>query len=184
MLTGKEEGSKCRQGRNSVRGTALWAGWTDSGKALHKRLGIGSEAVDLDVDVLLAPDEGDSRQPVLALEGFARARPVFSRQDPSRGHEIRPGDFASDGARSDLHQGIVPHALVFPGVAASHHVKLVVLFSKPDRGTYRGAVLANCGEADVFLALDFARDGHKDIVSERWRADVPCNGALTGLVHL
>ncbi len=50
--------------------------------------------------------------------------------------------------------GIIPDALVFPGVTASHHIELFVLFSEPDRRRYSGTALAEGGQADVFLAFE------------------------------
>jgi hypothetical protein len=128
---------------------------------------MGCQAIDLSVDVLLDPEKGDSRQPVLLFDRLAGAGPVFGREDPCLGCEIWAGDFASDGARCDSHLRIIPNALIFPGVAPSHYIKLVVLFSKPDGRRYGGTAFAKGGEADVFLALNFARDGHGDIVRER-----------------
>src|SRR5580692_8872826 len=122
------------------------------------------EAANLDVDVLLAPEKRNSRQPVLLFDRLAGPRPVFGRQYPRRGRELRTGNFASDGARRDSHLGIIPDALILPGIAASHHVKLVVLFSKPQRSGYGGPALAKASKASIFLALDFGRDRHRDIV--------------------
>ena len=114
------------------------------------------------------------------MDGFAGTGPVFGRQDPSCGREAWAGDFASDRARSDSHLGIVPHAFVFPGVAASHHIELVVLFSKPDWG-YRGTTPAKRSETDVLLALNFARDRHGDIVRERQQGGVSEGKCADGL---
>src|SRR5580704_18255757 len=127
------------------------------------------EATDLDVDVLLAPEKRNSRQPVLLFDRLAGTWPVFGREYSRCGRELRTGNFASDGARRGSHLGIIPDALVLPGIAASHHVKLVVLFSKPHRSGYGGPVLAKGGKANIFLALDFGRDRHRHIVRERDR---------------
>lgn len=124
------------------------------------------EATDLDVHVLPAPEKRNSRQPVLLFDCLAGPRPIFGRQYPRRRRELRTGNFASDGARRDSHLGIIPDALVLPGIAASHHVKLVVLFSKPYRSGYGGPALANGVKANIFLALDYGRDRHRDIVRE------------------
>src|SRR5580693_8370152 len=124
------------------------------------------EATNLDVDVLLAPEKRNSRQPVLLFDRLAGPRPVIGREHRRCGHELRTGNFASDGARRDSHLGIIPDALVLPGIAASHHVKFVVLFSKPHRSGYGGPALAKGGKANIFLALDFGRDRHRDIVRE------------------
>jgi hypothetical protein len=124
------------------------------------------EATDLDVDVLLAPEKRNSRQPVLLFDRLAGTWPVFGREYSRCGRELRTGNFASDGARRDSHLGIIPDALVLPGIAASHHVKFVVLFSKPHRSGYGGPALAKGGKANIFLALDFGRDRHRDIVRE------------------
>jgi len=123
---------------------------------------VRREAINLDIDVLLVPEEGNSRQPILLFDRPAGERPVFGRKYPCRGREIRAGNFASDSASCNSHLGIIPDALVFPGVAARLYVKLVVLLSKPDGRRYGGTAFAESGEADVFLALNFARDGHRD----------------------
>jgi hypothetical protein len=134
---------------------------------------VRRKAINLDIDVLLVPEEGNSRQPVLLFDRPAGESPVFGREYPCRGREIRAVDFASDGARCDSHLWIIPDALVFPGVAARLYVKLFVLLSKPDGRRYGGTVFAEGGEADVFLALNFARGmGIGVIVPERERLDV------------
>ena len=112
------------------------------------------EATDLDVDVLLAPEKRNSRQPVLLFDRLAGPRPVFGREHARYGHEIRTGNFAADRARRDSHLGIIPDALVLSGIAASHHVKLVILFSKPHRSACGGPALAKGGKANIFLTLD------------------------------
>src|SRR5271154_4069531 len=134
MLTGNEEGSKCRKGE-------IGADLSRGAETLRS----GREAVNLDVDVFLAPEKVDSRQPILLLDCLASQRPVLGRQYPCRGGEVRTGDFASDGAGSDPYLGIIPEALEFPGVVAGHHIKLVVLFSKPDWRRHCGTTLAESG---------------------------------------
>src|SRR5580693_4222594 len=124
------------------------------------------EATNLDVDVLLAPEKRNSRQPVLLFDRLAGPRPVIGREHRRCGHELRTGNFASDVARRDSHLGIIPDALVLAGIAASHHVKLLILFSKPHRSGYGGPALAKGGKANIFLAPDYGRDWHRDIVRE------------------
>jgi hypothetical protein len=124
------------------------------------------EATDLNVDVLLAPEKRNSRQPVLLFDRLAGAWPVFGREHARRGRELWTGNFASDGARRDSYLGIVPDTLVLPGIAASHHVKLVILFSKPHRSGYGGPALAKASKANIFLAPDYGRDRHRDIVRQ------------------
>ena len=75
---------------------------------------MGRKAVDLDVNVLLAPDERNSRQPVFLLDRLASTGPVFGRQYPRFSLEFRAGDLTSNAARSDSHLGVVTDALVFP----------------------------------------------------------------------
>jgi len=123
------------------------------------------EGIDLNVNVLLAPG-GKSRQPILFFDRLLDAWPLFGREYARCGRERRTGDFASDGASSDSHLGIIPNTFVFSGVAACLHIQLVVCFSKPHGGRNRYTSFAEGGEADVLLALNFARDGHRDIVRE------------------
>src|ERR1700733_4117113 len=122
--------------------------------------------INFKVDVFLAPEEVDSRQPVLGFDRGAGARPVLDWQYPCPGLEVRPGDFASDRARCNSHLGMVADALVFSRVAACHYIKLVALFSKPDGRGHGGAAFAEGRDADVFLAMDLWRDRHWDIVRE------------------
>ena len=125
------------------------------------------EASNLDVHVLLAPKGGNSRQPVLLFDRCLCERPIVGREYARRGRELRTGDFAPHGARCNSHLRIIPDALVFPGVAARLHLQLVISFSKPDGRCLSVTDLAEGGEADVFLALNVARDGHRYIVRER-----------------
>jgi len=125
---------------------------------------MGRKVVDLNVNVLLAPDEGNSRQPVLLLDRLAGAGPRFGREYARSGLEFRAGDLTSDAARSDPHFGLVPDALVFARITPSHHVDLVVIFPEPDWCRYLSTTLAERHKADVILAFKLARDGHGDIV--------------------
>ncbi len=50
------------------------------GDAPIQGLRTRSEAVDLNEDVLLAPEKGNSRQPILLLNCLVSARPVFGRK--------------------------------------------------------------------------------------------------------
>lgn len=59
---------------------------------------------------------------------------------------------------------IVPNAFIFARVAARHYVNLVIPFSKPNRCGDGNAILAEGSEADVFLALKLAWDGHRYIL--------------------
>jgi hypothetical protein len=122
------------------------------------------EAIDLDVDVLLAPDEGNSRQPVLLLDRLASAGPVFRSQYARSGLEFRADDFASYSARSDSHLGVVPDAFVFARIAPCHHVDFVIFFPEPDGRRHGDPAFAKSHKADVFLALNLAWNGHEDIV--------------------
>ena len=140
------------------------------------------EATDLDVDVLLAPEKRNSRQPVLLFDRLAGTWPVFGREYSRCGRELRTGNFASDGAGRDSHLGIIPDALVLPGIAASHHVEFVVLFSKPHRSGYGVPTLAKGGKANIFLALDFGRDRHRNIVRE-WDCRSPRRESVGSFWH-
>jgi hypothetical protein len=119
---------------------------------LNTRLRAGREASNLNKDVFVAPEKGNSCQPILLLYRFVGSGPRVGRKYSRRGGCFRTGDFAADGAWSNLHLGIVPDALVLSGVAARHHVKFVVLFSKPDRRSHGGAAFSEGNQADVFLA--------------------------------
>jgi len=161
MVTGKEEGSKCGSGEK-FQASSFAGGFEEIEKAGDEGLNLRREAVNLDVNVLLAPDEGNSRQPVLLFDRGAGAGPVLRKQDSCHRRELRAGDFASYRARCDPHLGIIQNTLVFPGVAPTHDIELIVQFSKPDRRRYRDPAFAEGGEANVFLLPNFARDGHGD----------------------
>jgi hypothetical protein len=134
------------------------------GKLRYGKLRVRCEAIDLDVNVLLAPDEGNSRQPVFPLDRLAGAGPVFGREYARFSLEFRAGDLASNAARSDSHLGVVTDALVFARITPSHHVNLVIFFREPNRCRYRSTTLAEGHKADVILALNLAWNGHEDIV--------------------
>lgn len=122
------------------------------------------QAIDLDVDVLLAPEEGNSHQPILLFDGLASAGPVFWRQYTRFGVELRAGDFTPHGARSDPRLGVVPDTLVFPRIAPSHYIEFAVFFPEPDWRRHGGPGLAEGHEAEVFLSLNLVRNGHGDIL--------------------
>jgi len=126
------------------------------------------QACNLDEYILPAP-EGNSRQPVLLFDQSLSARPIFGRKQARRGRELRTGDLTAHGARCDSHLRIIPDALVFPGIAPRLYIQLVIFFSKPNRRRHRDTALAEGGETDVFLALNFARHGHHDIVRDQDR---------------
>jgi hypothetical protein len=145
---------------------------------MEARSRVGREAINLHVNILLVP-EGKSRQPVLLFDRSLSQRPISGREYARRGCELRTGDSASDGARSDSHLGIIPDAFVFPRVAACLHIQLVVPFSKPHGRRHSHTSFAEGGEADVFLTLKFARDGHGVLVSVAaealgvWKSSLP-----------
>ena len=102
-------------------------------------------------------------------ENFPRPRPVLGRKNEGRGCELWASDFSPHGARSDTNFGIVPDSFVLAGVAAGHHVELVILLAEPDRSRDSNAVLAEGREGNIFLPADFRRKRHGDIVRrEGW----------------
>ena len=98
---------------------------------------------DLYKDILFAPQERQSHQPILALEQAAGARPVFWRQYAGGGRELRAGDLTAHGAGRDPNMRIISHALVFSRVAAGHDIELVIVFCKPYR-CIDGALMVSC----------------------------------------
>ncbi len=113
---------------------------------------------DLYKDVLFAPQERQSHQPILALEQSAGARPIFWRQYAGGCRELRAGDLTAHGARCDPNMRIISHALVFSRVATGHDVELVIVFCKPYRCIDGGPVFAEAGQTDVLLALNLGRN--------------------------
>jgi hypothetical protein len=122
---------------------------------------------DFQKDVLLAGEERDSRQPIFTLDGFAGCRPVARWKNPRSRSKLEAGDPSANGTRGDPNFGVVSDAFVFAGVTAGHHVKPVIFFTEPDRSVDRTAILAERGKRYVFLALDFRRNRHEDIVRRR-----------------
>src|ERR1700693_594343 len=121
---------------------------------------------DLDTGLGVAPQEGDTGEPVFCVDHPADAGKLFRRQDAGGCGEFGAGDFSADGAGSDLDLRVVADALVFPGLAARHEVELVMVFGKPDGRVHGDATFAEGGEADVTLAVDFGGGGsHADIVN-------------------
>src|ERR1700719_1709174 len=121
---------------------------------------------DLDTGLGVAPQEGDTGEPVYSVDHPADAGKLFRRQDAGSCGEFGAGDFSADGAWSDLDLRVVADALVFPGLAARHEVEFVIVFGKPDGRVYGGATFAEGGEAYVTLAVDCGGDRkHVDIVN-------------------
>ena len=121
---------------------------------------------DLDTDIGVAPQEGDTGEPVLCVDQPADAGKLFHWQDADGRGELGTGDFSADGAWSDLDLRVVADALVFPGLAARHEVEFVIVFGKPDGRVHGDATFAEGGEAYVTLAVDFGGDrSHADIVN-------------------
>jgi hypothetical protein len=71
------------------------------------------------------------------------------------------------GTRGDPNLGVVSDAFVFTRVTAGHHIKLVIFFAEPDRSVNRTAILAERAKRYVFLAPDFRRNRHSDIVRRK-----------------
>ena len=84
-------------------------------------------------------------------------------------------DLAADSAGRNSDQGIVPYALVFSGVAACHHVELVILLAKPYRSCDRRAILAKGDQRHVLLTVNLGRDRH-DVIISTDKADVLAGG--------
>ena len=133
---------------------------------------------DLDTGLGVAPQEGDTGEPVFCVDHPADAGKLLRRQDAGGCGEFGAGDFSADGAGGDLDLRVVADALGFSGFAAGHQVEFAVVFGKPDGRVHGNATFSEGGEADVTLAMDFGGDGsHLDIVNrgrpisgaENWR---------------
>src|SRR5690348_3449105 len=101
-----------------------------------------TKAGNLDVDILLARQEIDSRQPILAADGLSRITPRLRWQNPTGRGEGRPGDLSPERTGSNLHLRIISQALELSRIPASHDVETVLLFAKPDWSPYRCAALS------------------------------------------
>src|SRR6202142_1613339 len=120
------------------------------------------------IDVLLAQEERDPRQPIFSLDGFAGPGPVLGWKNPRSSCELWASDVSTHSARRDANFGIISDSFVLAGVAARHHVKLVIPLAEPDWGVDRIAVLAEAGKRDVLLSMDLRRDRHDAIVRRGW----------------
>jgi len=134
---------------------------------------------DLDVGVGVAPQEGDTGEPVFGVDRLARAGKLFRSQDADGRGEFGASDFSSDGAGRDLDLRVVADALALSQFAVGHEVEFVVIFGKPDGRVHGDTTLSEGGKADVTLAVDFGGDGrHADIVK---RCDDFCGGVDTDI---
>jgi hypothetical protein len=127
--------------------------------------------LDFEIDIFLAPQKRYPHQPIFSPEGVASAREVFARQEASRGRKFRSRDLAAHRTGSDSNLGIVADTLGFSGVAAGHDVEFAIGFPKPDWGGDRLTGFSEGGERNVFVALNFRRNGHRDIVPKGCRMD-------------
>ena len=129
---------------------------------------------DLDTGLGVAPQEGDTGEPVFCVDQPADAGKLFCRQDPDGGGEFGTGDLSTDGAGGHLDLRVVADTLGLSGLAAGHEVECVVVPGKPDGRVHGYAALSEGREADVTLTVDFGGDGrHGDIVK-------CCEGFLWG----
>jgi hypothetical protein len=74
---------------------------------------IGCEAINLQVDILLAP-EGNSSQPVFLFERSLSDGPIVAGEYASRGRKLRAGDFASNAQAAIRTWGLFRMRLYFP----------------------------------------------------------------------
>ena len=137
----------------------VWAWWDESCR------GGGLRNGQFDISVGVGPKEGDAGEEVLGVDGAAGAGAIFRGEDASGGREFGAGDSSAHRAGSNSDLRVVADALRFAHFAASHDVKLAVLFGKPDRRVDGDTSLAEGGERDVALAVDFGGDGHADILT-------------------
>ena len=127
---------------------------------------------NFDIGVSSAPQQRQARQPVLAINELPCAGVFFSWQNACYCGGFRARNFASNGARRHPNLRIVSDSLVLAGNRPRHYVKLAILFTEPDCGRNRGAVLAERGERNVFLAANGCRNRgscHAHIVAVRLR---------------
>ena len=132
---------------------------------------------NFEAGVGVAPQEGDTGEPVLRVDQPVDAGKLFRWQDADGRGELGTGDFSADGAGCDLDLRVVADTLVLSGLATSHEVEFVVVFGKPDGRVHGDAAFPEGGEADVTLTVDFGGDGrHGDIVK-------CCKGFLRASSH-
>src|SRR5260370_12583531 len=120
---------------------------------------------DFDRAVGVAPQEGDTGEPVLRVDQPADAGKPFHWQDADGRGGFGTGDFSADGAGCDLDLRVVADTLVRSGLAAGPEGEFVGVFGKPDGRVHGDAAFSEGGEADVTLTVDFGGDGRpRDIV--------------------
>ena len=113
----------------------------------------------------VAPQEGDTGEPVFCVDQPADAGKLFRWQDADGCGEFGTGDLSTDGAGGHLDLRVVADTLVLSGLAAGHEVEFVVVPGKPDGRVHGYAAISEGREADVTLTVDFGGDGrHGDIV--------------------
>ena len=121
----------------------LWARPESMGEELRRDL-------DFEEFVLLAP-EGQSHQPVLAVEDTLGFGPLHLGQNASAARRLRTGYGAANGAGRDLNLWIVTNAFVLPGVVARHKIEFAVALREPHGGADGGAVLAERGQRKILF---------------------------------
>lgn len=119
---------------------------------------------NLEIYVLLAPQERNARHPIFVPDRVAREIPIGLGKDSTPGRKIRPCDLAPNAAWGDPNRGIVSNPLVLAGVTPRHDIELVSFFSEPHGSAHHGARSSVGTQADVLLAVNFVRDRHTSIV--------------------
>ncbi len=125
---------------------------------------IASAYGDFDVSVAVAPEPGDTGEPILGFDAASDAVYIFC-EEAGRRWEFGAGDFPADGAGGDLDLRVIANALDLAEFGVGHDVNFVAFFGKPDGGIDGDAGLAKGGEREVALAVNFLGDGHSGIVN-------------------
>src|SRR5208337_1996726 len=109
---------------------------------------------DFEISVGVAPQEGDTREPVFCFDGLADAGKIFRRKDTDGRGKLGAGDFSAHGAGGNLDLRVVADALALSQFAVRHEVELIVVFGKPDGRVDGNATFPEGREADVALAVN------------------------------
>jgi len=130
----------------------------------NKELKHSSSTRDFYIDVLFTPQKVNSRQPVFLFDRFTSLGPILGRKNSRCSLEFRADESSAYRAGCDPNVRVVSDPLVLSRIAAGHDAELFVFFAEPEWGIDGDSILAKTGKGNIFLASNFGRDGHRNIV--------------------
>jgi len=128
MVTGSSSQRKCHGGGGQLPQLEHYS----TQRAASTAAEVNSCERDLYVRVGVAPQEGDTGEPIFCFDRLADASALFRWQDADPREKFGASDFPAHGAGSDLDLRVIAYALAFSQLAVGHEVELIVVFGKPD----------------------------------------------------